>query len=422
MIIDLSYPYYHSLNAGVCKDQYLNKDFLLTLPSIDTITNKIIKLGRGSLIYKVDISRAFRHVKIDPSDYHLLGLKLDQYYLDSCLPFGFRHGSSIFQRLSDAIRFIMASKGYQITNYIDDLIRHGVLRQAFASFNNLITTLHELGFQISEKKLVTPCTCATCLGVEIDTETFTLSVPADKLAEICNTCEMWAQKTTCCKRDLQSLLGQLLYITKCVRSSRAFLNRMLALLRSSDRADLIHLNDSFKQDLNWFRSFLPSFNGITFFSHKKCSMEVNLDACLNGLGAICGREVYSIPLTQEYLNYDIVHLEMLNILVAVRVWGRYCATHRILIHCDNQAVVMIMDSCKTRDLTLAAICRNILIECAKFDIDLHTVHIPGKSNVIADALSRLSLNPNYMQVVQKHVPNYVWVNITESLIHINWSI
>ena len=76
VIIDLSYAPNHSVNAGVSKDQYQGTDFVLTLPSIDTITNQIRKLGKGSLIYKVDISRAFRHVKIDPSDYYLLGLKL----------------------------------------------------------------------------------------------------------------------------------------------------------------------------------------------------------------------------------------------------------------------------------------------------------------------------------------------------------
>ena len=49
-----------------------------------------------------------------------------------------------------------------------------------------------------------------------------------------------------------------------------------------------------------------------------------------------------------------------------------------------------MASSKTRDLTLAAIHRNILMECARFDIDVHTIHIPGKTNVVADALCRLS--------------------------------
>ena len=45
-------------------------------------------------------------------------------------------------------------------------------------------------------------------------------------------CKNWANKTYCSKTDLQSLLGSLLYITKCVNPARVFLNRMLHLLRS----------------------------------------------------------------------------------------------------------------------------------------------------------------------------------------------
>ena len=41
VIVDLSFPAGHSVNAGVSKDQYLGTPFLLTLPSIDTITQKV---------------------------------------------------------------------------------------------------------------------------------------------------------------------------------------------------------------------------------------------------------------------------------------------------------------------------------------------------------------------------------------------
>ena len=197
---------------------------------------------------------------------------------------------------------------------------------------------------------------------------------------------------------------------------------MLDLLRASDKQDLVHLTDPFKQDLNWFRAFLPTFNGTTFFCHKKFALQVHLDACLNGLCAICGNDVYSIPLPPVFLNYDIVHLEMINILVAIRAWARHWATHKILIHCDNQAVVAVMTSSKTRDLTLVAIHRNILMECARFDIELHTVHIPGKTNLVEDALSRLSLDAGYIQVVNNYVSDPVWINPSLSIIQLNWSI
>ena len=117
VIVDLRFPPDHSINAGVTPDTYLGTPFLLTLPTIDDITKKIIKLGRGSLLYKIDVSRAFRHVKMDPKDYSLLGLRLQDYFIDTYLPFGLRHGSAMFQRLSDAVHHIMTQKGYQVTNY-----------------------------------------------------------------------------------------------------------------------------------------------------------------------------------------------------------------------------------------------------------------------------------------------------------------
>ena len=42
---------------------------------MDQIVDKILQLGLGFLIYKVNISHAFRQLKVDPGDIDLLGLK-----------------------------------------------------------------------------------------------------------------------------------------------------------------------------------------------------------------------------------------------------------------------------------------------------------------------------------------------------------
>ena len=96
VIIDLSFPQGQPVNSNISKTQYLGTEVVLTLPSIDTITNKVKQFGKGLPLYNIDISRAFRHVKINPRDYFLLGLRHQDYYLDTCLPFGYRNGSGIF--------------------------------------------------------------------------------------------------------------------------------------------------------------------------------------------------------------------------------------------------------------------------------------------------------------------------------------
>ena len=74
VIIDLSWPIGSSVNSGIDKDSYMGTEFALVLPTVDHITDQLKFLGKGAHLYKIDISRAFRHIKVDPLDYDLLGL------------------------------------------------------------------------------------------------------------------------------------------------------------------------------------------------------------------------------------------------------------------------------------------------------------------------------------------------------------
>ena len=175
-------------------------------------------------------------------------------------------------------------------------------------------------------------------------------------------------------------MGSLLYISKCVRQSRFFLNRTLQLIRAHFGQEKIQLTDDFHQDLNWFLKFLPKFNGLSFFKHVSVQATIELDACLQSLGTVCNNQIYAIKIPPNFQNYTIVHLEMLNVLVAVRVWRYYWKQKSVLIKCDNQAVVSVLTSGGTQDRILATIARNILLELAVCDIELTVIHILGKDN------------------------------------------
>ena len=170
-------------------------------------------------------------------------------------------------------------------NYIDDLIYTGLPSDIHTSFHFLLNLPQDLGLDISQKKLVPPSTSVVCLGICIDMVTRTLSIPDQKLAEIVDICKSWTSKTYCSKRQLQSLLGSLLYISKCVKHAHFFLNRMLALLRNNHHIDKILLDQPFFQDLSWFNTFLCQFNGTTYYDKKFPSSQVYLDVCLTGLGS-----------------------------------------------------------------------------------------------------------------------------------------
>ena len=113
----------------------------------------------------------------------------------------------------------------------------------------LLSLLQDLGLDISEKKLCPPDTKVICLGILFDTVDRTISIPPDKLPEIVKVCHDWSDKKVVTKNQLQSLLGLLLYISKCVKPARYFMNRMLHLLRDNFVNDHIVLTHEFFRDL-----------------------------------------------------------------------------------------------------------------------------------------------------------------------------
>ena len=57
-------------------------------------------LRGGALLCKVDVSKVFHHVHIDPGDYDLLGLHWRDASMDTCLSFKARHSCHVEPNLS----------------------------------------------------------------------------------------------------------------------------------------------------------------------------------------------------------------------------------------------------------------------------------------------------------------------------------
>ena len=102
--------------------------------------------------------------------------------------------------------------------------------------------------------------------------------------------------------------------------------------------------------------------------------------------------------------------------------GKNWRNRHILIKCDNQAVVSVLNSGKTQDLALAAIARNIMMDISENDIDLQVIHILGIHNKIADLLSRWYIIKHPGNVLKKFLQNPVWLHVPEHIANLDWSI
>ena len=226
VIIDLSWPHGASVNHHTKTNEYLGTTFKLNYPSVDTYVEHLVSLGKGCHMLKIDLSRAFRQLKVDPADYSLLCLEWQgSYYLDTAYAFGHRTGSMGCSRLSDFLRYLHSKNGYYLMSYVDDLLGAEIPSKAHASYESLYKLLQDLRIPVSKSKLCPPSTKITCLGIEINSVQATLSVPDHKLREILQNCKDFIKNKTFTKKQLQSLIGSLMFIHKVVKSARFFVNR-----------------------------------------------------------------------------------------------------------------------------------------------------------------------------------------------------
>ena len=136
------------------RKRFDNYHFDLKFPSIDHIVEAVLRVDSDPLLFKIDVARAFRNLRIDPRDAVKLGIKWNNaYYVDASAAFGWTHGSAAFQRTSDAISYIMAIKGFPIICYIDDYIGVFPGNTAFEAFDALYDLLKTLGLPMNVEKL-----------------------------------------------------------------------------------------------------------------------------------------------------------------------------------------------------------------------------------------------------------------------------
>ena len=155
VILDLSFPIGSSVNDGIPKDLYLGFKAQLTFPKTDDFAFRIFQLGRGCCMFKIDLSRYFRQIPLDPGDYSLIGYIIEgQIYFDKVLPMGMRSAPYIAQRLTNAIAYIHKQLGFFLLNYVDDFVGAEEKQIIWAAYNALSNILKKLRVDTSDNKIV----------------------------------------------------------------------------------------------------------------------------------------------------------------------------------------------------------------------------------------------------------------------------
>ena len=223
----------------------------------------------GCYFAKVDLRSAYRSVGLSKRSQAVTGLSWNidgktVFMKDTRLPFGARLSVGIFHRLTQAVKRMMARKGFDLTIvYLDDFLIISKSKDVCAeALKTLILLLRKLGFMIHWGKVVDPTTCITFLGIELDSVKMALRLPEEKLLALKEELQGSLGRNRFTKRQLQSLAGRLSWAASVVKGGRVFLRRIFNTIGAlRHNAHRVRITSEVRKDLLWWSNFISSFNG-----------------------------------------------------------------------------------------------------------------------------------------------------------------
>ena len=400
LILDLSQPQGLSVNDHINRD-----DFTLQYITLDDAIAALFTAGpHHALMAKADLKHAFRLIPVKQTQWWLLGFCWDgSFYHDVRLPFGLRSACAIFNDLAEVLRQALAyhSANKLVYHYLDDFFFFSAHDSPLCadSYRKFLEICSLCNIPLSSDKCHPPDTRMALLGCILDTNTLTISLPPQKVQGIIDALESVRRARKVRQRDLLSLIGKLVHATKCIPAGRSFFRRLLDTAHSVKRPHhRVTLNAETKRDLDWWLTFLPTWNGVAPMLHPTWTPPSDLslatDASLLGYGGTCRGEWFSEAWPQQTLNWcnSMTWLELIPILVACAVWGPAWRGLRVTFHCDNSGVVGACAKGWSRDPRLMSVLRQMWFLSATHGFTFRVVHVRGHDNATADALSRLQLD------------------------------
>ena len=254
-----------------------------------------------------------------------------------------------------------------------------------------------LGVPLATHKVEGPSLVLEFLGILLDTTAMEARLPEDKLLRLRSLVHEWIGKKSCTKRELLSLIGLLQHASKVVVPGRTFLRRLIDLsTMASELHHQIRLSHTARNDLLWWREFLASWRGHSRFLFPDWApipdFHVSSDAAGSlGCAAIVGMHWFCLHRPPHLAGEDITFKELFPIALAFHVWGPAWSRRRILLHCDNDVVVSILNAGTSKHRKVMFLLRRMFLLAASNSFTFCAVHVPGKQNAMADSLSRFRL-------------------------------
>ncbi|GAU90671.1 hypothetical protein RvY_03056 [Ramazzottius varieornatus] len=288
--------------------------------------------------------------------------------------------------------------------YVDDFLLLGPAHSdtCHMPINKLSDLCTELGVPLATDKTEGPSTQLTFLGVQLDSVSQTISLPPSTYNEIRALLDAWSSKKKCTKRELQSIIGSLVFAANCVPTGRLFTRRMINLLADHNSSS-VTLSPDFHLDIKWWREFHPRWNGHASFLSPSWTDSTTIRLYADALGAVCGGffddHWFSLACL-DWLSrnsFSIEFLEIVPIYISCLVWKDFFINRHISFSCDNLGACHAWSNLGSSSRAVLQLLRLIASVSAQSNVLIRITHVAGIDNSIADALSRLNIRGKHLR-------------------------
>eukprot|EP00914_Ancora_sagittata_P034747 GHVO01070115.1.p1 GENE.GHVO01070115.1~~GHVO01070115.1.p1 ORF type:complete len:862 (+),score=100.28 GHVO01070115.1:29-2587(+) len=294
------------------------------------------------------------------------------------LPFGLKVASDVFQERLDGV----LKEAHGATGLADDCLITGNTQQEHDV--NLIFVLHLArmnNLKFNSKKLQFRTTECKFFGQMLTPEG--IRIDPDKLTAI------QKMQRPSNKQELESYLGMVNYLKRhsyeLTRLTRPFTDLM-------KRNAIFSWESQHEESFNEIKRVITNAPVLTYFDvHAKHIIQT--DASCKGFGAVLlqnGKPVLFAgrALIPAEKNYSTLEKELTAIVFALRRMHNYIHGGHVTVQTDHKPLVPMFN----REVHLSTIRQQrLLLKLHEYDLTLE--YLKGKDNVIADALSRMTISP-----------------------------
>lgn len=305
-------------------------------------------------------------------------------------------GPRLFTRLCKPLLSELRGKhGMRCSIYIDDMIfMNRDKRELLSNIATAENLFCSLGFTVNhEKSVLQPVQAIKHLGVIIDSNLLTLSLPRDKLDLVDRKCKiMLEQVRNVTIRDVCSLAGSFVAYSAGTQWGKLHYRKLdrdiqTALKKNCGNFDAFMSISSGIDNIKWW---LTKSKEVPFyFGPRKPDLEIFSDASNKGWGCHCMNMSTGGRWSDEESKNHINWLELKACWLALESFANYKSGIHISLRMDNTSAIAYVNKQGGTSEKLNTLAFDIWEWCQNRNLWISAKHIPGVENIVADYESRV---------------------------------